>query len=117
MHNDSQIRTKVGSGTFKRPTPDRTAPLIVGALAVAVCCGGPAFVVALPAIGLGSLVAAPQLPVLGLAAVILAGLVVVALSLRRRSGSARGREHPVGPTEAPPALRPFHPRQPVHRGR
>ena len=100
MHNDSQIRTNVGSGTFKRPTPDRTAPLIVGALAVAVCCGGPAFVVALTTIGLGSLVAVPQLPVLGLAAGILAGLVVVAFSWQRRSVASRACEHPVKPTDA-----------------
>ena len=100
MHNDSQMRTKAGSATFKRPTPDRTAPLVVGALAVVVCCGGPAFVVALTAIGLGSLVAVPQLPVLGLAAVILAGLVVVAFSWRRRSVASRACEHPVKPTDA-----------------
>jgi hypothetical protein len=96
MHHDS----KVGSGTFKRPAPDRTAPLIVGALAVAVCCGGPALVVALTAIGLGSLVTAPQLPVLGLAAVILAGLVAVAFSWRRRTAASRVSEHPVKPTDA-----------------
>ena len=100
MHDASQIGTRVGSGTFKRSTRDRTAPLIVGALVVAVCCGGPALVVALTAIGLGSLVAAPQLPVLGLAAVTLAGLVAVAFVRRRRSVASQACEHPVKPTDA-----------------
>lgn len=59
--------------------------VMLGALAVALCCGGPLLIVALATTGLGAALAAFGLPTLG-AAVAVAGIVAGAWWLVRGRG-------------------------------